>query len=319
MADGTSSRNVIADTRRAPRRHEGFRVFEQRPVIGAPPPAGSEPPIGGEYIPPQPAESGWRKAAGPSAVGLGLLALKFKTFLFLLLSFKWIAIGLKVFASSFSLILSVWFYALFWGWPFAVVFVALIFVHEMGHALVMRIFGVPASLPYFIPGFGALINMKGRPASVLHESYIALAGPLVGSLGALCCYLYGMQTLNSFWIACAYTGFFLNLFNLFPVLPLDGGRVVGSISPRIWIFGLAALIVAAVMFHTWNPLLLILIIPAIPRAIAAWRGLPENAAGYYQLTVLQRTGIAAAYFGLCGLLFFAMQMTRIPIPGHTGG
>ncbi|HTV72102.1 MAG TPA: site-2 protease family protein [Candidatus Acidoferrales bacterium] len=276
------------------------------------------PALQGTYIPP-PKRDGWRKNAGPAAVGLGLLAAKFKAVLYLLLSFKWFALGLKFFGSSLSLIVSVWFYALFWGWPFAAVFVALIFVHEMGHALVMRIYGVPGSLPYFIPGLGALINMQGPPASVLHESYIALAGPVFGSLGALACYLYGLGTLNAFWIACAYTGFFLNLFNLFPVLPLDGGRVVGSISPRIWIFGLVAIIVAALSFHWWNPLLLILIIPAIPRAIAAWRGMPVNAAAYYQLTLLQRTGVAVAYFGLCGLLFIGMQAARIPVPGSSGG
>jgi Zn-dependent protease len=297
-------------------------VFEQQAAGAASAPQGGagQPPLQGSYIPPPQRSGGWRKNAGPAAVGLGLLAAKFKAVLYLLLSFKWFALGLKFFGSSLSLIVSVWFYALFWGWPFAAVFVALIFVHEMGHALVMRIYGVPASLPYFIPGLGALINMKGSPASVLHESYIALAGPVFGSLGALLCYLYGVSTLSAFWIACAYTGFFLNLFNLFPVLPLDGGRVVGSISPRIWIFGLVALIVAAVTFHWWNPLLLILIVPAIPRAIAAWRGTPQvNAPGYYELTMLQRTGIAVAYFGLCGLLFIAMQATRIPIPGHAGG
>jgi Zn-dependent protease len=295
-------------------------VYEQRPVTGSEPPAGSEPPLQGAYIPPQRSENGWRKAMGPGAVGLGLLAVKFKSLLFLLFSLKWVLLGSKVLISSLSLIVSVWFYALFWGWPFAIVFVALIFVHEMGHALVMRIYGVPASLPYFIPGFGALINMKGRPASVLHESYIALAGPLVGSLGALACYLYGVQTLNSFWVACAYTGFFLNLFNLFPVLPLDGGRVVGSISPRIWIFGLVALVVGAVVFRAFNPLVFVLIIFTIPRMIAAWRGVPTaNDAAYYQLTLGQRTGVAVAYFGLCGLLFFAMQLAHIPVPGHTGG
>jgi Zn-dependent protease len=278
-----------------------------------------QPPVQGTYIPPPRSPSGWRKTVGPGAVGLGLLAVKFKSLLFLLLSFKWVVLGLKVFGSSLSLIISVWVYAMFWGWPFAAVFVALIFVHEMGHALVMRIYGVPASLPYFIPGFGALINMKGRPASVLHESYIALAGPLVGSLGALACYLYGVQTLSSFWVACAYTGFFLNLFNLFPVLPLDGGRVVGSISPRIWIFGLVAIVVVVVMFHIWNPLLLILIVPAIPRAIAAWKGLPAGDASYYQLTAWQRTGVAVAYFGLCALLVVAMQVAHIPAPGTGGG
>jgi Zn-dependent protease len=241
-----------------------------------------------------------------------LLATKCKGLLLVLFNLKWFALGAKLLFSSFSFLASIWFYALFWGWKFAVVFVLLIAIHEAGHALFMRFYGVPGSLPYFIPGMGALIAIKGKPASVLHESYIALGGPLLGTIGALCCYAYGLTTLNPFWIAAAYTGFFLNLFNLFPVLPLDGGRVVGSISPRVWIFGFVALIAAAVSFHWWNPLLLILVILGAPRAIAAWRGAPSTDA-YYALTIAQRVGVATAYFGLCGVLLFAMLASRVPV------
>ncbi len=216
-----------------------------------------------------------------------------------------------VLISSLSFIASVGVYTLFWGWKFALVFTLLIFVHEMGHALFMRIYGVPGSLPYFIPGFGALISIKGRPASMLHESYIALGGPLVGSLGALACLAYGWYAHSAFWIAAAYTGFFLNLFNLFPVLPLDGGRVVGSISPRVWLFGLVALIAAAVALHWWNPLLLILVVLGAPRAIEAWRGTAANDA-YHALTGGQRLGIALAYFSLCALVYAGMLFTHIP-------
>jgi len=269
-------------------------------------------PLEGTYLPPEPKRRGGWTGAGASAVGIGLLLAKFKSVLLVLLNLKWFLLGGKILLSSFSLLASVWFYALFWGWAFAVVFVLLILVHELGHAAFMRAFGVPASMPYFIPGLGALITMKGRPSSVLEEAYIALAGPLVGSLAAFACYLYGAATGEQFWLAAAYTGFFLNLFNLFPVLPLDGGRVVGAISPRIWIAGLVALIVAAIAFHWWNPLLLILVILSIPQAIAAFRGQLDQR--YFALTAAQRGTMALCYFGLAGLLFVGMLAAHVPAP-----
>jgi Zn-dependent protease len=282
-------------------------------------PAGtpSAAPYEGEYLPPgsgpppHKESSGWKKGVGPAVIGAGVLFAKFKSLLFLLLSFKWVLIGSKVLLSSFSFVASIWFYSLFFGWPFAFVFVLLILVHELGHAAFMRIFGVPASMPYFIPGFGALIQMKGRPASALQESYIALAGPLMGTVGALACFTYGEATMSKFWMAAAYTGFFLNLFNLIPVVPLDGGRVIGSVSPRVWIFGLIGLIVAAVAFHWFNPLLIVIVLLSIPKAIAAWRGDIDPA--YYALTPLQRGGVAAAYFTLVGFLIVAMLESRVTI------
>jgi Zn-dependent protease len=276
--------------------------------------APAQPPVlEGEYIEPQPKSKGperW-KAAGTGAIGLGILAAKFKSLLLVLLNLKWFLVGGKLLLSSFSFLASVWFYALFWGWKFALVFTLLIFVHEMGHAVTMRFFGVPASLPYFIPGFGALITMKGRPSSALEEAYVALAGPFVGTLGALACYSVAQATGSSFWMAAAYTGFFLNLFNLAPVLPLDGGRVVGAISPRIWMFGLVMLVVAAVAFHWFNPLLLILIVVSLPQAIAAWRGQDRE---YYTIPMASRIGVGVAYFALAGFLIAAMPAARVAVP-----
>ncbi len=268
----------------------------------------------GEYLPPperRNSNNAW-KGIGAGAVGIGLLFAKFKSLFFFLVSFKWFLLGGKLLLSSFSFFASVWFYALFWGWKFAFVFVIMILIHELGHAVFMRVLGIPASLPYFIPGMGALINMRGRPASALAEAYVALAGPLAGTLAALGCYVIGEAEQSSFWTAAAYTGFFLNLFNLAPVMPLDGGRVAGAISPRIWIFGLVAMVVAAIAFHWWNPLLLILIVLGIPQVIAAWQGRldPE----YYALTMGQRATIAVAYFGLASFLFAAMLATQVTVP-----
>lgn len=262
-------------------------------------------------LPLPPNRGGWdkAKAAAATAVSAALLSGKLKGLLLLLLNLKWFALAGKFGLSALSFFASIWFYALFWGWKFAAVFVLLILIHEMGHMLFIRWYGVPASLPYFIPGLGAFVAFKGRPASILHESYIALGGPLLGTLGALCCYGYGQVRFDPFWIAAAYSGFSLNFFNLFPVLPLDGGRVVGSITPRIWIVGFIALITAMLAFHWWNPLLLILIILGIPRAIDAWRNSDE---AYTVLTKAQRIGIATAYFGLCGVLLVLILLSRVP-------
>jgi Zn-dependent protease len=278
-------------------------------VVESTPPSSIEPPK-------EPRRNRWT-GAGATAVGLGLLAAKAKGVFAILLNAKWLLIGGKALLSSFSLLASIWFYALFWGWAFAIVFVLLILVHELGHVIFMRALGIPASLPYFIPGMGAFVAMKGSPANVLQEASVALAGPLVGSFASLACYLFGALTGKPFWLAIAYTGFFLNLFNLFPVLPLDGGRVVGAISPRIWVGGLAALIVAAIVFRWWNPLLLVLIVLSIPRTIAALRGRLDER--YFGLSLGVRTTVAVSYFGLAALLFFGMLVSRVAVPGHGPG
>lgn len=270
--------------------------------------------VEGTYLPPDDGRAARWKRGGAIAATLGLLFAKGKGLLIVLLNLKWFLIGAKLLGSSLSFLVSVWFYALFFGWPFALVFTLLILVHECGHAICMRALGVPASLPYFVPGFGALIAMKGPPASVLEEAYIALAGPFVGALGALACYAYAAATGSAFWYALAYTGFLLNLFNLLPVPPLDGGRAAGAISPRVWVAGLAALVVSAFVMRWFNPLLFVLVLIAIPQIIDAFRGrLNER---YFAIPLGQRLTIAVLYFGLAALLLAGMLSAHVSIPGH---
>ncbi|HLI95817.1 MAG TPA: site-2 protease family protein [Candidatus Baltobacteraceae bacterium] len=271
----------------------------------------------GEYQPPQPAQRQTQnRAKGLGAIGIAIAAFlaKFKAVLLVLLNLKWFAIGIKLFWFAGSFLASVWFYALFWGWKFGLVFVILIAVHEFGHWFTMRFYGVPSSLPFFIPGMGALVNMTGRPASAFHESLIALAGPLIGGLGSAVCAYVGFTTHESFWLAAAYLGMLINLFNLAPVMPLDGGRIVGSISPRIWVAGLALFIVAIVAFRIFNPLIIILILLSIPQVVAAWRGNLDP--HYYGVTLPERIGIAIGYFGLAACLFAGMLATHVTVPGH---
>ena len=248
---------------------------------------GSQP--AGEYQPPpvpaparapvRPSRSSWRNRVGGTAVAAGLIAAKFKTILALLLSLKWLLLGGKFALSFGSIFVSIWFYALAFGWKLGVVFVLLILVHEMGHWVLLRGLGVAVSLPYFIPGLGAFVAQKSMTANSVQDASAALAGPVVGIAASAICQAYGLATGNVFWVVAAHIGYLLNLFNLIPVLPLDGGRVAGTIDPRLWMLGLVlfvAYLLTTGLNHPIAWLFLILIGAAsIPRAIAAWRGVVD--------------------------------------------
>lgn len=276
------------------------------------------PAVEGEYLPPQPPHpaSGrnWR-AAGGTAVGLALLFAKFKTFAIFLLNIKWIFFAAKFALTGFSFLASIWFYALFFGWKFAVIFVILIAVHEIGHAVFVRAFGLSAPAVYFVPGLGAFTTWKGGTTSLLQESVIAYGGPLAGTLGALVCFAYGAATGEPFWYAAANTAFFLNLFNMIPLGVFDGGRITAAISPHFWIAGIVAVIVAAAAFHWWSPILLIVMLLAIPRVVAAWRG--QFDPRYLDVSPAQKAGLSIAYFGLLAVLLACLVWSRVTLPGHS--
>lgn len=271
----------------------------------------------GDYLPPDSGAQRTQKAAkglGAAGLGLAVLAAKFKSVLFLLLNLKFAAIAIKLFWFAGSFLASIWFYALFFSWPFAVIFVILIAIHEFGHWFTMRFYGVPSSLPFFIPGMGALVNMQGKPPSAFHESLIAFAGPAAGAAASGVCAWIGFQYHEPFWIAAAYVGFFLNLFNLAPVMPLDGGRVVGSISPRIWVAGLVLFVIAIFAFHINNPLVWILILISLPQVWAAFKG--QLDAHYYGISLPQRLTVTGLYFSLAGVLFAGMLYTHVSVGSH---
>src|SRR5579862_7374705 len=163
------------------------------------------------------------------------------------LKFGAILYKLKVVAVAGSMIVSIGAYALLGGWWFGVGLVALIFVHEMGHVLALRRQGVPASAPLFIPFMGAVIGMKKMPENAWREAEVALAGPLLGSVGAAAVWLAGSYFHSQFLVGLAFVGFFLNLFNLIPVVPLDGGRAVAALHPAIWLLGLVGLLALEIL------------------------------------------------------------------------
>jgi Zn-dependent protease len=279
---------------------------------------GSDPPVEGEYLAPNdhPASGRNWRAAGGTAIGLAAVAAKFKGLLFALLNFKWLFFGAKFGLTAVTFLASIWFYALFFGWKFGIVFVLLIAIHEAGHAIFVRGFGLSAPAIVFLPGFGAFTTWTGKLQSAYQEAIIAFGGPLLGTLGGLACLGLGLATNEHFWIAAAYTAFFLNLINMVPLGFFDGGRIAGAISPSFWIGGLVIIVAAAVAFHWWSPVLLIVVLLSVPRAIAAFRGQLDPQ--YYAVTATQRNTVAVAYFGLLALLTASLVFSHIAVPGQIG-
>lgn len=204
--------------------------------------------------------------------------------------------------SSGTIILSIATYAQLYGWPFAAGFVGLIFVHEMGHYLAAVQRGLPVGLPMFIPFVGAFIQLKDEPKDAETEAYVAYAGPLVGSLAAFACYYVWRSGEGPIWLALAKSGLILNLFNLIPLSPLDGGRITAVLSPRIWFLGVPVLL--GVWLYMPSPMLILIAVFALPQVMKAWRydpKAPENVA-YYGVPFAVKLEYTTLYLGLAVVL-----------------
>jgi Zn-dependent protease len=249
---------------------------------------------------------GWRKLFAPLGA-LALLAVKFgaKLKALLLLLPK-----IKVFSTSATMLVSIAAYSLIWGWKFAVGFVVLLFVHEMGHVIQLRREGLEASAPMFIPFLGAVVWAKSLGDNATAEARVGLAGPVLGSLGAAALIPIADATGNDLFRALAFTGFFLNLFNLLPVVPLDGGRAMAALSPAMWFIGFAGLV--ALVFVFPNPIILLIVLFG---AMETWRRWQERkspeAKEYYRVSPRDRLLVAAVYLTLVVLLTFGMAETHI--------
>jgi len=88
---------------------------------------------------------------------------------------------------------------------------------------------------------GAFIALKDAPRNAWMEACVGIGGPMVGSFGALISNVLGEMFDAPIFIALAWFGYFLNLFNLTPVGMLDGGRIVTALSRWLWLPGFALL------------------------------------------------------------------------------
>ncbi|MES2208541.1 MAG: site-2 protease family protein [Pseudomonadota bacterium] len=180
----------------------------------------------------------------------------------------------KLLLTAGTMLLSILAYSLVYGWYYALGLVALIFIHEMGHYIAARQRGIEVGAPTFIPFVGAWIELKDKPQNAETDAFIGLGGPLLGTLAAIGCYFIGRHTAQPIWLALSYAGFFLNLFNLIPLPPFDGGRITSVISSRIWLLGIPILIGA--FFYRPNPLLIFMAILAAPQIIQSFQKNPAS-------------------------------------------
>ncbi|HWX17422.1 MAG TPA: site-2 protease family protein [Chthoniobacterales bacterium] len=261
-----------------------------------------------------------KKALGPVAVGAALVAKFLAKLKFLVLPLlKFLPILLK---SGGTMLLMIWIYTRIWGWQFAVGFVLLLLVHECGHLLVAKKFGLKVGAPVFIPFMGAFIALKEAPRNAWMEACVGIGGPMLGSLGALVCNALGEILDAPIFIALAWFGYFLNLFNLTPVGMLDGGRIVTALSRWLWLPGFAVLIWFGWKFPNFVVWLMVLL--SLPRIYSLFRKRSEEERRYYEVTPAQRWTMSILYFGLIAVLVFAMHLAqndlhRHGVPAHGQG
>jgi Zn-dependent protease len=258
---------------------------------------------------------------GGIAATIAALLLKFKAALFFLFNLKWLVLVGKFGIAGFSALFSVVVYSFIFGWPFAIGLVALLFIHEMGHALVMKLKGIPVGGMIFIPMLGAAVTMKQMPQNARDEAEVGIAGPIAGAIASSVCLAMAEATphIPTFWAPLAYFGFFMNLFNLIPIVPFDGGRVLAAIDRRIWIVGFLGLLA----FQIWSWIngnysiwLLFFIFMA---ATQLWsRGSTPNTAeakAYYSVPIGTRIVLSLLYFGLAAVLVLGMSISHSLIIG----
>ncbi|MDQ3850594.1 MAG: site-2 protease family protein, partial [Actinomycetota bacterium] len=239
-------------------------------------------------------------------VMIGALLLKFGKAALLILP------KAKVLTTSGTMLVSVAAYSLIWGWKFAAGFVLLLLVHEMGHVIQLRREGIAASAPMFIPFLGAAVMAKSLGRDATAEARVGLAGPVLGTLGSAAVGAFAAADGDHFWYALAFTGFFLNLFNLLPVVPLDGGRAMAALSPWMWFVGLFAMAVLA--FALPNPIILLILVLAVFETYRRWQARKagdDETNAYYRVRPAHRWMVGAAYLGLIGACVLGMDLTFV--------
>jgi Zn-dependent protease len=262
-----------------------------------------EPSFDERPIHPQGALKYWaRRIGGPiiAAIVFGFQwLLKLKLLLFAVAKIGFVS-------TAVTMVISVGAYTLLWGWPFAALFVLLLFVHELGHALWLRKEGIPAGAPVFIPFVGAVIGMKGLPRDAYVEAKVGLAGPVLGTFGAAVMLAIGETTNSDLVRAAAHTGFLLNLFNLLPIVPLDGGRAMAAVHPALWIAGLVGL--AGLLIVSPNAILILILILGGREAWIRWRSRNDPAAAtYFSVPSSRRVLIAIIYVGVAVACVLGMR------------
>src|ERR1700745_197842 len=257
-----------------------------------------------------PSQQSWqarlKKTLGPIGVVFVLIAKFFaKLKFFILPALKFLPLLLK---SGGTMLLMIWVYTQLWGWKFAVGFVVLLRVHECGHLIVAKKFGLKVGAPVFIPFMGAFIALKEAPRNAWMEACVGIGGAVLWGLGGLVCHAVGGVFAAPVFLALAWFGYFLNLFNLTPVGMLDGGRIVTALSRWLWLPGFALLV-----WFGWkypNFIIWLIVLLSLPRVYSLFRKRTEEEQRYFEVTPSQRWIMSVLYFGLIAVLLFGMHVAQ---------
>ena len=260
-------------------------------------PTGTPPPLRPDSIHRPPARANQQRRGGflgaiLAALGAiakwGVLALKFG----------------KLGGTAISFGLSLLIYVGIFGWQFGIGALLLIAIHESGHMLFAKVEGLPVSAPVFLGPFGALVRTSGF-RTPRQEAIVAIGGPVVGTAAALLCYVLaqsmGPTHLHYLLLALAYFGCLVNLFNLIPMSPLDGGRVASAVSKWANVAGLVILVALIAGYYVSgspvNPFLFLILIFG---AYSTWGRFQRGARQYADPTITPRTRL------VIGLAYAAM-------------
>ena len=195
------------------------------------------------------------------------------------------------------------FFAVYWslfGWKFALGFVLSIYIHEMGHVIALRKYGIAATSPMFIPFVGAIVRLRQYPANVAQHARVGLAGPIWGLGAAVVAWSAALVTGLPIWYAIAHTGAWLNLFNLIPVWQLDGGRGFRALTRKQR--GMALGVAVAMWAITQEMMLLFIALGAGYRLFSKDYATEDD------------NGALTQYIGLIVLLSLLVLMTSRAVP-----
>ena len=277
-----------------------------------PPPLGV-PPMRTQFADFRGSNQGAPKKGGIFGPITAALVFGFKYIKILLSSGKFLLIGKMLLSMG----ISIGFYAMGRGWAFGSIFVALLFVHEMGHVWAARRIGLPVSAPMFVPFVGALISMKRNPRGVAQESYVAMGGPIIGTLGCMVALTLAWTNQSAFLFQMAAVGFFLNLINLVPVSPLDGGRIIASVTPWLWLPGAMVMGALLIWMNAWLFLLLIALMVK-PQLQRLFKGRDSDWRVYHTCTSRQRLYASGAWVAMVVVLgaLLAISLLGVGSPWH---
>ena len=220
----------------------------------------------------------------------------------------------KLFGTIGSMLLAVGVYSLVFGWRYAVGIVTMLLLHEMGHYVAARRRGLAVRLPMFIPFAFAWTRLDDLPHDAETEAYVALGGPMLGTVAAIAAYFLAQNEGEHWLMAVAYTGYLLNLINLIPLPPLDGGRITAVLSPRVWLLGVP--IIGWLLWTHFSMILLLVAILAGPHVLAALDMGKRDAATqqYYAVSPRVRWEYGLIYVGLTAFLAYMVNEVRLQLP-----